>query len=54
MAEFMEACFELCLYILTDEKPSRAMRITRAVIIWLVLFLILSALVVFGLNYFFG
>lgn len=54
MSDFIGACFELCMYVFTDDKPSRAMLIIRAVILWLVLFVILSVLVVVGLNYLFG
>lgn len=54
VSDFIGACFEFCLYVFTDDKPSRATRIVRAVIIWLILFVVLSAAVAAGLKYFFN
>lgn len=49
MLDFLGALLEFS-FVFSEDEPSRGTRIVRAVIIWLILFIVLSATVAAGLN----
>jgi hypothetical protein len=53
MFDFIGALLEFS-FVFSEDKPSRGTRIVRGVIIWLILFVVLSATVAAGLKYFFN
>lgn len=53
MLDFLGALLEFS-FVFSEDEPSRGTRIVRAVIFWLILFIVLSATVAAGLKYFFN